>query len=66
MNREEALQDTLAKGTEAANLDLEEERAVGKTVAMPQLVKALEAIVVSRTPELGECRKEETTGFDKR
>lgn len=44
MNRDETLQDRLTNGTEAANLDLEEEREEGNTAAMPQLVNALEAI----------------------
>lgn len=43
--REEALAPTPEIGTAAANLDLEEERTEGKAVvAMPQLIKVLEAI----------------------
>lgn len=45
VNREEALQDTFANGTDDdVNLDLEEEREEGKTDAMLQLIKALEAM----------------------
>lgn len=44
-NREDALTATPEMGTAAANLDLEEERTEGKAVvAMPQLIKVLEAI----------------------
>ena len=44
-NREEALTETPEIGTPVANLDLEEERTEGKAVvAMPKLIKVLEAI----------------------
>ena len=44
-NREDALTATPEMGTPTANLDLEEERTEGKAVvAMPQLIKVLEAI----------------------
>lgn len=44
-NLEDALTATPEIGTAAANLDLEEERTEGKAVvAMPQLIKVLEAI----------------------
>ena len=46
-NLEEALAPTLGSCTAVANLDLEEERTEGKAVvAMPQLIKVLEAIII--------------------
>ena len=44
VKREEALQETLAKGNEVVNLDLEEERVEGNAATIPQLIMALEAI----------------------
>lgn len=44
-NLEEALAPTLGSWAAVANLDLEEDRTEGKAVvAMPQLIKVLEAI----------------------
>lgn len=44
VKREEALQETLAKGKEVVNLDLDEERVEGNAATIPQLIKALDAI----------------------
>ncbi|MGV7354947.1 hypothetical protein PJM26_31140, partial [Mycobacterium kansasii] len=46
--REDALQpNNLPTGTEAANLDLADDRDEGKTAAMPQLINALDAAISS-------------------